>query len=82
MLGTFPYTSWMKTYIYNLDLKFGSTEWVRLSETYPDNTLFGSNPSWNDIRQGKIGNCYMFSGITALAEFPSLLENVFLNDIN
>lgn len=82
MLYTFPYSDWINTFFYNLDLWMGDSYWVRLGEEYPDNTLFGTSPTWSDTIQGGIGNCYVFAGLGALAEFPDLLEDIFLNDIN
>lgn len=82
MLYTFPHTNWFSIFLYNFDLFTKATRWVRLGEEYPDNTLFGTSPTWSDTIQGGIGNCYMFAGLGALAEFPSLLDNIFLNDIN
>jgi len=82
MLYTFPYSNWINTFFYNFDLMVGDINWTRLTEEYPDNTLFGTSPSWSDTVQGGLGNCYMFAGLGALAEFPELLDNIFLNDIN
>ena len=55
--------------------------WGRASTNFYDNdklTLFGDrgvNPL--DIRQGKIGNCWIMSAASALAERPHRIENMF-----
>jgi hypothetical protein len=68
--------------LYGSDLRWGITSWIRLGEKYPSHTLKGSSPSWLDAVQGYLGNCYALAAVGALAEFPSLIDKVFLNDIN
>lgn len=34
----------------------------------------------HDIRQGALGNCWFISAASALAEVPSRLENIFINE--
>ena len=52
-------------------------EWKRLSEIYVDNVLFEDNIDLEDIRQGKIGNCYFLSSIAAMTEYPNLISQIF-----
>lgn len=51
--------------------------WKRLSEIYPENFLFEDNIDLDDIRQGKIGNCYFLSSIAAMTEYPNLISQLF-----
>ena len=55
--------------------------WERASEKWPERSLWGStgvNPS--DIAQGDLGNCWLMAAISAVAEYPERIENLFLND--
>ena len=38
---------------------------------------FGVTP--NDIAQGSIGNCWIMVALSALAEYPERIENIFHN---
>ena len=54
--------------------------WERASDKYPDYTLWGeSGISPNDIAQGGIGNCWVLVGLSALAEYPERIYNIFHN---
>ena len=58
-------------------------DWTRLSKVYPDVTLFGDNGvTPGDLRQGSIGNCWVMSGASAVAEVPGRIEKLFLNNSN
>ena len=61
-----------------LEWAFYGGRFERLGETYPDSTLFGTNSNFTDPIQGMAGNCYILASMGAVAEFPSVLENVFL----
>ena len=53
----------------------------RWTQSLPSDTdLFYSNGtiSFKDIKQGSLGDCYWIATISALAEWPHLLKNVFL----
>lgn len=83
MLFAFPYNSWTTTFWYNYDLFTSETQWVRLGEEYPTFSLYGTGTDWLDTVQGSLGNCYVLAALGALAEFPSLFDNIFLtNEIN
>jgi hypothetical protein len=55
--------------------------WVRASDSEFDNlTLFGDDYiKPGDIVQGALGNCWWLSSVTALAEIPGRVEDVFYN---
>jgi len=55
-------------------------QWKRATETFPDATLFGSEiirPG--DVIQGGLGNCWLQAAVAAVAEYPKLVEEMFLN---
>lgn len=53
-------------------------EWKRAHEIFPQPYLFENEICVDDIKQGKIGNCYFMSTIAALCEFPGLISKIFL----
>jgi len=55
--------------------------WVRANQLAPNEkmALFDTIEP-NDILQGGLGDCWLLSAISALAEFPTYLENIFLNN--
>lgn len=55
--------------------------WFRISSQFPNSSLWGENGiSPMDIRQGALGNCWFLAAASALAEKPSRLEQIFLNN--
>lgn len=52
-------------------------EWIRAEELFEDGELFGEI-SPDDISQGSIGNCWIISSFAALAEFPDLVQSLFI----
>ena len=43
-------------------------------------SLFGNEGvTPKDILQGSIGNCWLISAVSAIAEIPKRVENMFLN---
>ena len=45
--------------------------------------LFAHEPTVNDLRQGKISNCWMVAGVSTLAEFdPSIIKNCMRDNGN
>ena len=60
-----------------IDESFG---WTRIPDL-GDVTLYGSddlNP--NDINQGQLGNCWIISAVSAVAEHGGRIKNLILND--
>ena len=54
--------------------------WKRASEKYPERKLFGSNGvTPGDVAQGDLGNCWLMAAISAVAEYPERIEDIFLN---
>ena len=53
-------------------------EWRRAKDIFPEPHLFENDISVNDVRQGKIGNCYFLSSLAALCEFPVLISDIFI----
>lgn len=52
--------------------------WLRGKEIYGEDVkLFGDSITIEDISQGKVGNCYFISSISALGEFPKLVAQLF-----
>ena len=58
--------------------------WKRPSEVYgPRGYKLFDTIDPNDIKQGNCGDCYFLSSISSLAEEPSRIKRIFLqNDIN
>ena len=70
--------------IYSLPaLKSGEVQWHRVSATaqMQEATLFGNNYIQpHDIIQGTdIRNCWLMTSLSAMAEYPGRIENMFLN---
>lgn len=64
---------------YEWNLWWGTYTFQRIGEVYPDATMFGStNPEWHDIMQGMAGTCYIEASLASIAEFPGLVQNVFV----
>ena len=60
--------------------KGGQINWTRVSSSLMDeHTLFGEQLTPDDILQGQIGNCWWMAALSALAEYPGRVENLFLN---
>eukprot|EP00347_Sterkiella_histriomuscorum_P016829 403351694 len=54
-------------------------QWVRAKDLFSsDNfTVFDKDISPNDILQGDLGNCYFLSALSAIAEFPKRIRDIF-----
>jgi hypothetical protein len=52
--------------------------WARANTRFTNPTLFGNAITTNNIHQGALGDCYYLCSISALAEWPARLKNVFL----
>ena len=52
-------------------------EWKRITELYnkPIEDFYNIHP--NDIQQGNLGDCYLLSALSALAEFPERVRKLF-----
>ena len=55
-----------KQTLFNLD----EIEWKRAGDIFPEQLLFEGTISVDDVKQGKIGNCYFLSAIVQCANFP------------
>ena len=58
------------------DIKF--KEWKPLHSLYKNPHLFVDEISAPDVRQGRLGSCYLLAGLSALAETPKRIQDVFL----
>lgn len=60
-----------------IDKVHASIVWKRLSDIYPSTLEVFHNIDPNDIVQGNLGDCYLLSAISALAEFPDRVKKLF-----
>src|SRR5262249_12579461 len=52
-----------------------------LAYAYAQGSLFGSGVSYQDVRQGDVGDCYFMATLAALAQrTPSTITNVFADN--
>ena len=58
----------------------GTYRWERLGQLYPDSDLFGDGATWSDINQGYAGTCYILAAMGAAAEYPQLIEDLFITN--
>lgn len=60
------------------------SKWTRATQINKKGlSLWGNNDvNPNDIRQGGLGNCWMMSSASALAEKPGRIKRMFLNTEN
>jgi len=54
-------------------------DFAKASDLIENLGLFKRGPSYDDIKQGGIGNAYLLSAISSLAEIPSNVKVMFLN---
>jgi len=60
--------------------------WKRISDSdfYGNHSFFGPNGTADinpqDINQGYIGNCWIMAAISALAETPNRVDDIFISD--
>ena len=64
-----------RAYIVNPD----DIEWKRSTEIFAEPQLYEGTITVDDIKQGKIGNCYFLSAIAAMCEFPRLISQTILS---
>ncbi len=55
----------------------GNYNWLRASEIFRGREKIYDSFSGDDIEQGDLGDCYMLSAISALAEFPGRVQKLF-----
>ena len=53
-------------------------DWTKFLPSTTDLFYANGTISFNQINQGGMGDCYWMSASSAIAEFPSLVKNVFL----
>jgi len=53
-------------------------DWTKFLPSTTDLFYANGTISFNQINQGGMGDCYLMAASSAIAEFPSLVKNVFL----
>ena len=53
-------------------------QWKRVTEVHEKWELFEGKIEFNDVLQGDIGDCYFLTSITALTQYPKLIEKIFI----
>lgn len=61
------------------DSDLDKNQFVSASETCPDYVLFGDT-SPNDLQQGTLGDCWLLSAMSAMAEFPDALQDLIVDN--
>lgn len=56
----------------------GTFRWYRASQIFKNREKVYDSFSGNDIIQGVLGDCYLLSSISALAEFPGRVQKLFI----
>lgn len=62
---------------YSMQKEWKSFVFKRIDEIYPQPIKVFNEISPNDILQGKLGDCYYLSTLSAIAEFPKRIEKLF-----
>ena len=53
--------------------------WKRPHEVYTDgNIVVYDEPGPSDVKQGRCGDCYFLASVSAIAEKPGRIKNIFL----
>jgi calpain-15 len=52
--------------------------WMRLSEMFDNEAIFKDDVDPDDICQGFLGDCWLLSSIACLAEFPEVIQSLFV----
>ena len=61
--------------------RWRSFTWKRPEEVYgKSNFILYDTPGPNDIKQGRLGNCYFLASLSAIAEKPGRIQKILLND--
>lgn len=54
--------------------------WVRAKDAFPNATSLFEGIEPTDVCQGGLGDCWLLAAISALAEFPGAVENLFVTN--
>ena len=63
-----------------INLRFYSVHWRKTSKIDKKNELFGEEIEVLDVVQGQLGNCWLISAISALAQKPKIIKNLFIRN--
>ena len=59
-------------------LKYSKFRWINIHSQIPNIQVIQTSISPSDIYQGRLGDCYFLSSISALAEYPARIERLLL----
>ena len=62
----------------NRDIDLSEIEWKRASEIFPEPHLFEGEINTQNFINGKIGNPFYLSALSALCEYPGLIKKMFI----
>ena len=62
----------------NRDIDLSEIEWKRASEIFPEPHLFEGEINTQNFINGKIGNPFYLSALSALCEYPGLITKMFI----
>ena len=59
-----------------MDIDVTSLEWEHITKLFNGPLMFKNSAHPNDIQQGMLGDCYLLSSLSSIAEYPSLAERI------
>ena len=61
------------------DIDINDIEWKRANDIFYEPKLFSGNINLKEITNGKICSSYFISAISAICEYPGLIQKIFIN---
>ena len=62
----------------NNEIDISEIEWKRINEIYEEPQLFSGEINTKKITNGKINSSYFISALSAISDYPGLIQNIFI----